>query len=169
LRIYFDTSGLDALRAKVAEARAALPGLLADATREAGQWVAQNLSDAAPVGQGESGSAPPGGDAPGKLAESFFVQEESSSFSEGAAVSVRTRQPVKLSYVTQGTGIYGPTGQRIYPVSKQALYWKGADHPVRSIAGMPANDFVTPALAEMPDAQEALGAVIEELQAILEG
>jgi hypothetical protein len=168
MQMIFDTTGLDNLRAKVQEAKAALPGLLAQAVQDAGVWVEQNLSDAAPVGQGESGGTPLPGDTPGKLAESFYVQQESSAFANGAKITVRTRQPLKLSYVVNGTGIYAGKG-RIYPTTKQALYWPGADHPVRSIAGMPANDFVTPALADMPDANEVLGAVVEELQAILEG
>lgn len=167
MNLTFDTTGLDALRQRVARARAALPGLLQQAVQDAGTWVAQNLSDGAPVGQGEGGALPPPGDAPGRLAESFYVQGESSAFSNGAAVTVRTHQPLKLQYVTQGTGVYAGRG-RIYPTTKRALYWSGADHPVRSVAGQRPNDFVTPALAEMPDAQEVLSVVVEQLQEILE-
>ena len=45
-------------------------------------------------------------------------------------------------YVHEGTGIFGPKGQRIKPTSKRALFWPGASHPMRSIAGMRPNPFM---------------------------
>ena len=44
-------------------------------------------------------------------------------------------------YVEFGTGIYGPQGEPITPKVKQALYWPGADHPVRSVKGQHPNPF----------------------------
>lgn len=166
MRMTIDSSGLDALRQKLADARAALPDLLQEAALQAGEWIRQNLSEAAPVGQG--GGPPPEGDQPGPLSESFYAQEETSAFSPGAAISVRTTQPTKLMYVTKGTGIYGKQNAPIVPTTKRALYWQGAAYPVRSVAGQQANDFVTPTLAETPDAQEVLGVVVEQLAGILE-
>lgn len=158
MELFFDASGVDVLRTKLAEARAALPGLLQQAVQDAGAWVSQNLSDAAPVGK----DAGPPGDAPGRLNESFYVQDEASKFADGAACSVRTRQPVKLQYVVKGRGV-------VLPVQKQALYWPSLAHPVRRAGPAPANDFVTPALALAPSAEEALSVVVEELAFILEG
>lgn len=117
-----------------------LPGLIRAALSDAGNAVVQDLASAAPRGQG--GGTPPEGDAPGPLAESFSAVVEDA---EGETVlTVKTTQPTKLMYVTEGTGIYGPYGERIYPKVKQALYWEGAEHPVKSVAGQEANDFVSP-------------------------
>lgn len=165
MRLIFDTSGLDAKRAQLAEARAVLSGMLQQAVHEAGDWVKQNLSDNAPVGAQEG--QPPQGDGPGRLSESFYVQDEGSAFNPGAAITVRTTQPQKLEYVSQGTGIYGPRGQRIYPTTKRALYWPGADHPVRSVAGQQPNDFVEAALSDRPQAEDVLDSVVEQLAEIL--
>jgi hypothetical protein len=158
VRITFDTSGLDAQRARLAEARAALPGMLQDAVREAGDWVKQNLGDGAPVGEQEG--PPPQGDGPGRLSESFSVQDESSAFSPGAAISVRTTQPQKLDWVVNGRG-------EVLPINKRALFWPGLAHPIRRAGPSQPNDFVTPALAEMPDAEEVLGVVVEQLAEII--
>jgi hypothetical protein len=158
--IIVDTSGLELLRERIAEARAALPDLLQQVVYGAGTWVAEELSAAAPVGK--DGGPPPPGDAPGRLNESFYVQAEASKFADGAAISVRTRQPQKLSYVVNGRG-------EVLPVRKQALYWPSLAHPVRRAQPSQPNDFVTPALANAPDAQEVLTPVVDELILILGG
>ncbi len=168
MQLIVNADGIDVLRARVADARAALGPLLQQTARDAGDWVAQNLSDAAPVGKAADVGTPPGSDAPGRLSESFFVQDEGAS-ETSAAITVRTKQPTKLKFVVYGTGVYGPVGQRIRPTTAKALFWPGADHPVKSVAGMKPNDFVTPALQDMPTADEALGMVVDELAAILEG
>lgn len=166
MRMTVDTSGLDALREKLAAARAVLPELLQEAAAEAGLQIVSALSEAAPKGQSEG--PPPAGDEEGKLSESFYVQQEDSAFSPGGACSVRTKQPTKLSYVTGGTGIYGKYGTRITPTTKQALYWPDAAHPFRSVAGQKANDFVTPVVESGPDAGDALMVVVEQIAEILE-
>jgi hypothetical protein len=162
MQITFDTSGLQALRARIAEARAAVPELLQQAVEGAGSWTVQNLGAAAPVGTQSGGGPPPAGDAAGPLAESFYMQEEASQFANGARVSVRTRQPQKLEWIVQGRG-------EVRPVTKRALYWPGLAHPVKYAGPSKANDFVTPVLASMPGVVEVLGVVAEELQVILEG
>ncbi len=161
MRFTSNADGIMALRQRLAQTRAQLQPLLARAVRDAGGWVAQNLSDAAPVGKAESGGTPPDGDAPGRLSESFYVVEEGSTESS-AAVSVRTRQPTKLKFVVEGRG-------EVRPVNKKALYWPGLPHPVKRARPTTANDFVTPALAEAHDAEEVLGVVVEQLAEILEG
>lgn len=45
-------------------------------------------------------------------------------------------------YVHEGTGIFGPRHERIKPTSKKALFWPGAGHPMKSIAGMKPNPFM---------------------------
>jgi hypothetical protein len=158
-----DMSGLDAFKERLALARAQLPDLMQKAVHDAGEWVAEELSNAAPVGASEG--PPPSGDAPGRLSESFYVQDEGPE-----SITVRTKQPQKLEYVTQGTGIYGKYHTPIVPTTKKALFWPGAAHPVRSVAGQEANDFVTPIVTEeAPTAEEVLGMVVDELIGILEG
>lgn len=120
--------------------RDALPGLISAALSDAGNAVVQDLTSAAPRGTGSG--APPEGDASGPLAESFLANVEDSG--NEATLTVKTTQPTKLMYVTEGTGLYGPYNQRIYPKAKKALYWEGAEHPVKSVAGQEANDFVSP-------------------------
>jgi hypothetical protein len=50
-------------------------------------------------------------------------------------------------FVYRGTGLFGPHNQRIFPTTKKALFWPGARHPVRSIAGMKPNPWIDRALA----------------------
>jgi hypothetical protein len=50
-------------------------------------------------------------------------------------------------YVHEGTGLYGPNGARIVPKTKKALYWPGADHPVKSVAGQQKQPFMKWGLA----------------------
>jgi hypothetical protein len=125
----------------LAQLRSALPGVIKDSLDSAGTSMVQDLASAAPRGQGSSGSSPEG-DASGPLAESFTASVEETT------LTVKTSQPTKLGYVTQGTGIYG------------------AEHPVRSVAGMEPNDFVSPitdeAGSEIND--EVSSAIYEALQ-----
>lgn len=161
-----DARGCYILQLRLEQARQELPSLLEQAATQAGEQVRQRLSDAAP--HGSSGGTSPQGDAQGPLADSFSSLMEAQATS-GVVVSVRTDQPTKLSYVTKGTGIYGPRGQRIVPVKAKALFWEGADHPYRSVAGQKPNDFVTPVVADPPQAEDVMQSVIDGLRVILEG
>lgn len=152
------TSNIDQLIARIQAFRARLMPTITGAVTGMGQEVQQNLSQNAPKGMGEEG-IPPEGDAPGRLSESFGMAQESDEAS--VSVTVRTSQPLKLQFVTKGTGIYGEGGMPITPKVKKALYWQGAAHPVRSVRGMQANDFVTPIT---DNATETLG---ERLEAAL--
>jgi len=137
---------------QIARVRSELPNVVRGALEEAGRVMVQDLASAAPRGTSGGGSALEG-DASGPLAESFTESVD------GSTLTVKTTQPTKLGYVTQGTGIYGPIGERIYPTIKKALYWPGADHPVRSVAGMEANDFVSPVT---DGADEDINALVSE-------
>lgn len=71
-------------------------------------------------------------------------------------------------YVHGGTGIYGQGGKRIRPRTKQALFWKGALHPVKSVRGQRANPFVdrtaNAAQRFVPDVfQKATDNLVEEI------
>ena len=49
-------------------------------------------------------------------------------------------------YLEVGTGLFGPHKKRITPVTKKALFWRGAAHPVASVAGMRAQPYIVPAM-----------------------
>src|SRR5487761_2097548 len=143
------------LRLRLQMAQSALPAAVSLAIIESGAHIAQALADAAPVGKGVTS---------GQLAESFRQEPQANSASY-VATRVVTTQPTILNYVRKGTGIYGPSGQRIRPRRARALYWEGAQHPVRSVSGQKPNDFVTPALAVARDRavariQVAVGAAL---------
>jgi hypothetical protein len=128
-------SGLDTLQARLDALPARLRAALVTACQTAGDETVMQLSAAAPIGTGATA---------GHLAESFSATTVDAGV---ITTTVRTSQPQILTYVRRGTGIYGPSGQRIRPRNARALYWEGARHPVRSVAGQRPNDFVTPALA----------------------
>lgn len=156
--------GIQQLRDKINLGRMMLPALMEDTAKMIGEDAVQIMSDAAPYGS--EGTAP-AGDVPGHLADSFTADTTSSG--ESFTVTLQTNQPTKLSYVTQGTGIYGPRGQRIVPTTARALNWPSAPHPVRSVAGQQPNDFVTPAIDEISANVDGLmNGLVDELTAAVE-
>ena len=65
---------------------------------------------------------------------------------DGLRGEVRFTAPY-AEYVYRGTGLFGPYKKRIVPNNKKALFWQGAPHPFRSIAGMKPNLWIDRALA----------------------
>lgn len=142
MAVYLSVQGLDKLIARFQAADTAMRRAIQSGLMDYATGTAEQLSQAAPKGQRGGSSPPPGGDDPGTLAESF------SAVSVAAGrVQVRTGQPTKLSYITHGTGLYGPRGQKITPRVKKALMWETAEHPYRSVRGIHPNPFVEPVLA----------------------
>jgi len=137
------TQGIETQKLRLQALRAELTAAFTTAIMDGGETIRAALADAAPRGSGDGGA--PAGDALGPLVASFKTEWEISS--THARSIVYTTQPRKLRYVRQGTGIYGPAGAPIRPRTKRALMWPDAPHPVRSVRGMPPNDFVTPTLA----------------------
>lgn len=135
--------GLALTRARIAAARATLSSGIPAALQEIGASTVQALGNAAPRGAVE-GSTSPEGDADGPLAESFVAEMSGDALT--GRVEVATTQPTKLRYVTHGTGVYGPAGSPIRPITKRALYWQGAPHPMRQVLGQRPNDFVSPTI-----------------------
>ena len=52
-------------------------------------------------------------------------------------------------HVALGTGLWGPKKARIKPKTAGALFWAGANHPVKSIKGMRPNPFPRRALRRL--------------------
>lgn len=140
--IFTIQSNIAAKRAKLAYIKGNLTSTIQKSLLDGGTQVAQNLATASPKGKSGSGETIPG-DTPGPLSASFLAKAKQSSM---ASVVIVSNQPTKLKFVTGGTGIYGPTGRRIVPTTAKALFWPGAQHPVRSVAGQKPNDFVSPVI-----------------------
>lgn len=52
-------------------------------------------------------------------------------------------------YVHRGTGLFGPFKKKIVPITKKALFWPGATHPVKWVKGMRPNPFFDRAIAQV--------------------
>ena len=92
----------------------------------------------------------------GTFAAGLYVVDQG----EGKGFTIQTNDPELASMLRTGTGIYGPTGQRIYATSARAMIlgrWKGAAIPpnfravwaLQSIAGMKANPWEQVAQSEI--------------------
>ncbi|MCB0261358.1 MAG: HK97 gp10 family phage protein, partial [Calditrichaeota bacterium] len=80
-----------------------------------------------------------------ELSRQIFTQHRGSGFDTEAIVKSPARYSI---FVHEGTGIYGPFGAPIIPKNKQALYWPGAAHPVKSVKGMRPRPFLKEAFDE---------------------
>lgn len=157
--------GLDKLLARVRQAQSELPRITQAGAQRAGDTLKQQLSSAAP--RGKNPGPPPRGDAPGPLAGSFSAKAEQST--NGATLEVKTSQPLKLKYVTKGTGIFAGKGV-IRPLQAKALFWPGAAHPYRSVKGMKGKDFVKPITDRARDVVKTeMQKAIQEIRDILRG
>ena len=79
----------------------------------------------------------------GQLAAGVLVD----AWSENGNVYVSTARSIApySKFVDSGTGIYGPTGNRIYPTNAKALhfFWtkRGAFYTFKSVRGSPAQNY----------------------------
>ena len=117
------------------------PGLL-----RAGMVVLKAAKDHIKSGAGDQGPWPPNITGTpllfktGRLINSLTIGGSGNiSNVSGNAIEVGTNVPYGR-WNQEGTGIYGPTGQRIFPKNKKALAWDG--HVVRSIKGTPKRRFL---------------------------
>lgn len=157
MNIISDTSGIEALRKRIAQAEKDLTPLLQKAAKESGEMVATHLKLKSP--HGRSGGPPPTGDAPGTLAQSFHVVEKHRT--NVAATEVQTKQPTKLKFVTEGRGV-------VRPVRKKALWWRGLAHPVKRSGPSKKNDFVDKVLARTDDLiRPEMQKVVKKLNSIV--
>lgn len=133
-------SGNAALIARLEQALQLIAPGMAQGVQAAADDAVQLTHDACPVDLEEDNGVIPGEE--GHLADSFMADPVQES-AAGASTTVRTQEPIKYSYVTQGTLDKEP----ILPVTKMALWWPGAPHPVGHVHGQAANDFA----AGVPD------------------
>lgn len=110
--------------------------LTVDACNEIADNAVTILAKNAPYDPAEDNGTIPGEE--GHLNESFVAIQAISTGEGQAETFVETTEPIKLSYVSEGTLEQAP----IVPISKQALNWPDAEHPVASVAGQDPNPFV---------------------------
>jgi hypothetical protein len=123
------------MQARLAQVKGMLTPLVQQELRALGQQSVEALSQAAPYGKSGGGGGL-SGDAPGRLAESFYA------YTEGLQTKVQCEQPHKLNIIVNGRG-------PVRPVHKKALYWQGLPHPVKYARATKPNDFVSPVVEEM--------------------
>jgi hypothetical protein len=115
----------------------------------------------------------------GKLARSTVAQVVNGLEEPRIEIRQGAQTPEGLFYgifVREGTGIYGPTGQRIYPKTKKALSW-GKDlgggkkeFVFKSIAGQKPNPYhITIIRALMPTIQEEVNIMGQNIIAFISG
>ncbi len=148
-----DTSATNQMLLRLRAIEASLMPNIIEALADIGAHVEEELSAHAPVGKGEEGP-PIGGDAAGRLADSFRMTLSGNE--AAAAVQVTTDQPTKLKIIREGR-------REVRPVQKKALFWQGLDHPVKRSRATQPNDFVTPVLEEAKEyARERLSEAVGE-------
>ena len=145
-----NTGGARHIMARVERAIAEVPGLTTELVSEVGTLTVDALHNAAPVGTGRTGGE--------HLANSFSQQLQEYQ------TSIITNQAQKLTFVRYGTRT------PIRPLVKKFLYSEELPHPMASVRGQAANDFVTPVLDKVTDfVIEELPPFIAKLLAILRG
>lgn len=156
-----DTSGLLALMDKVANARDAIPMVMEAAMAGIGLDAVTELSIASPYDASANNGVLPGEE--GHLNESFSASDVIPT-AEGADVEVKTSEPIKFFYVTEGTVDVEP----IFPLYKRALWWPDAAHPYAFVHGQQANPFHKQVLQDL-ESGEPLALARDDIIAILEG
>jgi phage gpG-like protein len=111
------------------------PGLL-----RAGMVVIAATKDHIKSGAGDQGSWPPNiTGTPLLFKTGRLINSITANVVSNDTVEVGTNV-FYARWLQEGTGIYGPTGQRIFPKTKKALAWDG--HVVRSIKGTPPRRYL---------------------------
>jgi hypothetical protein len=98
--------------------------------------------------------------------ESHLVNSITSSVSHDAKKAEVSVTASYAEYIHGGTGLFGPLKRRIFPKTKKALFWPGAEHPVKSIKGMKPNPFLTRALKKIQPQKVFEDAILAHLKSI---
>lgn len=133
----FKPGDIGAIQARLTVGRDLLGVSLGLGIIDVGEETVRMLQTVTPVDPAPDNGTIPGEE--GHLIDSYTVDPVQQS-GPSAYTFVRTSEPIKFSYVTQGTEDKAP----IVPITAKALWWPDAVHPYASVSGQAANDFVSP-------------------------
>lgn len=117
----------------------------------------ENLIHEAPFDEAENNMTPPGEE--GHLNESFYATSAIYTGNAKATTIVKTDEPIKFSYVTEGTDT------PILPRTKKAMWWPDAPHPMYAVSGQEPNPFAE--LAHQMTVDETPAIIAEQLKTVL--
>ncbi|GAC1589092.1 MAG: hypothetical protein NVS4B1_33440 [Ktedonobacteraceae bacterium] len=140
-------SGLTAMQSRFSIGRDGLGVLMRDGTAAIELEAVNGLHAACPVDNEADNGVIPGEE--GHLDESFVGDPVMASVAASHA-EVRTQEPIKFQYVTQGTA------SPILPTVKKAMWWPGAAHPMYSVAGQAADPFQTAVAQDIQGRMDAI-------------
>lgn len=144
MRFRISLKGLKALYSRIeAVMEDDFGSMLAEGVQAASEDAVKLLEEAAPYD-----AAPDNGIIPGEgehLIDSFYANEATPKGNALATNTVRTEEPIKFQYVTEGTLTAAP----IKPKTKQSLWWPDAGYPRRQVQGQAPNPFQEPLVGEI--------------------
>lgn len=157
-----NTSGLNHLRARIEAGRRLLPDIMELGINTAAEATVQELHEKCPVDDELDNGVIPGEEE--HLNESFLATPAQSD-GEHSIAQVKTEEPIKFSYVTQGTIDLSP----ILPVVARGLWWPALRHPVAFVMGQNANPFQEPIKDIVEEnGPEYFAEALAELAAVME-
>lgn len=132
---------IDSIIQNIEDAIALFDGATIDACTEIADKAVEIIAKNAPYDEEPNNDVIPGEE--GHLNESFYALEGISTGNGEAEAAVKTMEPIKLQYVTEGTDT------PITPIIKQAMWWPTAEHPVALVSGQEPNPFVDESIPEI--------------------
>jgi hypothetical protein len=142
-----DTSGLQALIQRLKQAQQTLPAVVFAGVQLVADETLAALVEATPYDPAPDNGVIPGEEA--HLRDSYQLTPVELQAVQ-AECDLRTTEPIKFGYVTQGTLDVAP----IYPVVKRGLWWPQLRHPVPQVAGQAPHPFQAPLPQEISDRME---------------
>ena len=147
-----NANGAKQLQLRLITAQDRIPARLETAMLDIGAELIIRLRQASP--KGHEAGPPIGSDAPGRLADSYHARVTGGK--SRIKLVVTSDEPTKLKIVRKGR-------KAVHAKNKKALYWKGAQHPVKSVKATRPNEFVFPTLTSaMPMMIQKLTEAMQE-------
>jgi hypothetical protein len=113
-----------------------------------------------------------GTEAPGGIGHTVANQITYETYVNGQTMGFRIKQGQVARWQSEGTGIYGPSGQPIVPLRAQVLHFfiQGTEFFRRSVRGVPPNDYMGRAYPQwLPGAQADLRKIAQRFIARFKG
>jgi hypothetical protein len=130
---------IEAMKARAADLKPGLTRAAMVVLRAAKDHIKSGAGDQGPWAQNQTGT--PLLFRSGRLINSLTIGGADNLLNlTDSSVEVGTSVKNYPRWLQEGTGVFGPTGQRIFPKNKKALAWEG--HVVKSIKGTPPRRFL---------------------------